>query len=143
VLVAKHVIRMPSASVLVNWVPGWGRWLSSGVDQRLAPSPALLRQLGQSQSGGGDVVGSGVGARVPRPEEGGDWLKTGSARSVVDEGRQRVMAIGLLSGRGRVLFVGVRNHQDAVEDDRDLAVAVQPVHAGQSRDCGLRGDRNG
>ncbi len=29
VLVAKHVIRMPSASVILNWAPGWGRSLGT------------------------------------------------------------------------------------------------------------------
>jgi hypothetical protein len=56
---------------------------------------------------------------------------TGSARSVVEEGRQGVMAVGLLPGRGRVLLVGMRDHEDTVEIDDDLAVGVGGVLAGQ------------
>ena len=77
-------------------------------------------------------VMSSTGLRVSRSEEGGDGL-AGSARAVVDEGRQRVMAVGLLPGRGRVLLVGVRDHEDAVEVDGDLPVGVRGVLAGEEQ----------
>jgi RNA polymerase sigma-70 factor (sigma-E family) len=112
------------------------------ADRRLPPSPALLRQLGEGQLGGGDVVGSGVRACVSRSEEGGDRL-TGSARAVVDESRQRVMPVGLLPGRRCVLLVRMRDHEDAVEVDRDLSVGVRGVLArqrpGPAPDFGPRG----
>jgi hypothetical protein len=47
---------------------------------------------------------------------------------------QRVMAVGLLPGRGRVLLVGVGDHEDAVEVDDDLTVGVRGVPAGQRPD---------
>lgn len=54
-----------------------------------------------------------------------------AVRAVVDEGRQRVMAVGLLPGRGRVLLAGVRDHAAAVEVDRDLSTGVRGVLARQ------------
>lgn len=74
------------------------------------------------------VVGCRVGARVSGSQEGGDGL-TGSARSMVEEGRQRVMAVGLLPSRRRVLLAGVGDHEDAVEIDYHLAVGVRGVLA--------------
>jgi hypothetical protein len=53
---------------------------------------------------------------------------------VVDEGRQGVMAVGLLPGRGCFLLVGVRDHEDAVEVDRDLSIGVRGVLARQQPD---------
>lgn len=41
-----------------------------GADQGPASAPVLLRQLGQGELGGGDVVGGGVAARIARPEQG-------------------------------------------------------------------------
>lgn len=69
----------------------------------------------------------------PRPEEGRDRL-AGSARAVVDEGRQRMVAVGLLPGRGRILLVGVRNHEDSVKIGDDLTVGVRGVLTGQRPD---------
>ncbi len=101
-----------------------------GPDQRPPPAPVALGQLGQGELDGGDVVGGRVRAGVPGAQEGGDG-PAGAARPVVDEGRQRVMAVGLLPGRGRVLLVRMRAHQDAVEVDRDLSVGVGSSVAGQ------------
>jgi hypothetical protein len=74
------------------------------------------------------VIGGRVRARVLRSEEGGDRL-SGFARAMVDERCQGVMAMGLLPGRGRVLLVGVRDHQGTVEVDRDLPAGVRSVFA--------------
>lgn len=49
----------------------------------------------------------------------------------VEEDRQRVMAVGLLPGRGCVFLVGVRDHEDAVEIDDDLTVGVRGILADQ------------
>jgi hypothetical protein len=79
------------------------------------------------------VVGGRVGARVAGSEEGGDRL-SGSAGPMVDEGRKRVVSVGFLPGRGRVLFVGVCAHKDTVEVDGDLTVGVRGVVACQRPD---------
>ncbi|RLV68353.1 hypothetical protein STAN_3877 [Streptomyces sp. CBMAI 2042] len=80
--------------------------------------------MDQRELGGGDVVGCRVEARVSWHEEAGDGL-TGSAWSMVEEGHQRVMGLGVPPGRGRVLLVGVGIHEDTVEIDCDLAVGVE------------------
>lgn len=48
---------------------------------------------------------------------------------MVEKGRQQVMAIGLLQGRGRDLLAGVGDHEDTVEIDYDLAIGVRRVLA--------------
>lgn len=62
---------------------------SRGVaaDQGLPPALVLLRQLGQGEAGGLDVVGGSVRFCVPGPEQSGDGF-VGSAWSVVDEPRR-------------------------------------------------------
>ncbi len=53
-----------------------------GTDQ-CGPSAAVaLGELGQGEPGGGDVVGGGVGSRVPRPQQG-CYRPSGAAASVV------------------------------------------------------------
>ena len=92
-------------------------------------APVLLRQLGQGQTSGGDVVGGGVATRVAGPQQAGDRL-SGSFTAVVDEREQRVVAEGLLPGRGGVFFLGVRQDQHAVDVHDHIVVRVR---------CGLAG----
>ena len=56
----------------------------------------------------------------------------GALRAVVDEGRQRVMAVGLLPGGHGLLLLRVRGHDRRVEIDRDQG-AAQPGAASPAR----------
>lgn len=63
-----------------------------GADQRGPAPPIPLRELGQGDAGGGDVVDGCVAARVPGPQPRGHRL-SGAAAAVVDT-HQRVVAVG-------------------------------------------------
>lgn len=80
------------------------------------------------------VVG-GVRARVPRPKGSGDGF-AGPAWPVVDEGHQRVVAVGLLLGRGGILLVGVGDDQDSVQVHDHLPTGVRCLAAGQRPGAG-------
>src|SRR5690606_14733418 len=101
------------------------------ADEGLPSAPVPLGQLGEGETGGGDVVGGGVRARVFGAEKSGDGF-AGSARPVVDEPHQGVMAMGLLPGRGRVLLVGVGDDQDSVQVHDHLPTSVRCPAAGGS-----------
>lgn len=76
------------------------------------------------------MVGCRVRARVPRAEERGDGF-AGSARTVVDEGQERVVFVGLLPGRGRVLLVRVRDDQHSVQVHGHLSAGIWSPAVGQ------------
>jgi hypothetical protein len=54
VFVAKQVIRMPSASVILNWAPGWGRSLRTisrmplGQPSRTSPASSATQALSRT-----------------------------------------------------------------------------------------------
>lgn len=99
------------------------------TDQRLPPAPVLLGQLGQGQSRSLDVVRDGIGACIPGPQQAHHRF-SGSAPSVVDEAHQRVVAVGLLPGRGGVLLVGVRNDEHPVQVHDHLPAGVRRRNTG-------------
>jgi hypothetical protein len=76
------------------------------------------------------VVGGGVAARVARPQQAGHRLSAAAA-SVIDEPHQRVVAEGLLPCRGRILLVGVRLNEHAVQVHDHLAGGVRGRRTGQ------------
>lgn len=94
------------------------------TDQRLSSTPIPLRQLRQGQLSSGDVVGGGVGACVAGPQQP-DHRLTAATPAVVDEAHQRVMAEGLLPGRGRILLVGVRDYQHPVDVHDHLSAGIR------------------
>ena len=104
-----------------------------GADQRLPSPPQVFGQLGQGELGGGDVVGGGVGAGVAGPQQRGHRL-SGTGLAVVDERDERVMAEGLLPGRGGVLLLGVREDEHAVDVHDHLPVGGRTVRPGQLPD---------
>ncbi len=55
-------------------------------------------------------------------------------RAVVDESHQRMVAVGPLPSRGRVLLVRVRDHQHPVQVDRHPFVRVPRLPVGQAPD---------
>ena len=104
-----------------------------GADQCLPSPPQAFWQLGQGELGGFDVVGGGVGARVAGPQQGGHRLP-GPGLAVVDERDERVMAEGLLPGRGGVLLLGVGEDQHAVDVHDHAAVGGRTARTGQVPD---------
>ena len=103
------------------------------ADQRPPSPPVLLGQLSQGEASGGDVVGGRVRARVAGPKEGCDRF-AGSSRAVVDEAHERVVSVGLLPGRGRVLLVRVSDDQDPVQVHGHLSAGVRSTIVGQFPD---------
>ena len=73
-----------------------------GADQHRAPQVA--GQLRDREPGRLDVVGGGVGARVAGPQHQGQRLPV-PGFAVVGRGGHRVMAEGLLPGRGGLLLL--------------------------------------
>jgi hypothetical protein len=47
---------------------------AAGVSPDQHPAPQVLRQLGEGEPDGADVVGGGVGPGVPRPQHDGQRL---------------------------------------------------------------------
>lgn len=104
-----------------------------GADQRLVSPPQVSGELGQGELGGFDVVGGGVGAGVAGPQQGSHRL-SGPGLAVVDERDERMMAEGLLPGRGGVLLLGVREDEDTVDVHDHAAVGGRAVRPGQLPD---------
>lgn len=92
------------------------------------------------------MVGCGVRARVPVPEQSGDGF-AGPARPVADEPHQRVVTVGSLPGRGGILLVGVGDDQDTVQVHDHLPADVRcPIasqHPGTSAHFRSRGADSG
>ena len=99
-----------------------------GPDQHPFPGPrgGPARQLLERLPQDGDVVGGGVGAGVPGPQQEGEGLP-GPITAVIDEHAQGVEPVALLERRLGVLLVRVRRHQRGVHvhDQR-----VLHAHAG-------------
>ncbi|GGK29188.1 hypothetical protein GCM10011583_71370 [Streptomyces camponoticapitis] len=111
------------------WVPACG----VGADQCLPAPPQVSGELGQGEPSGGDVIARGVGACVAGPQQRGHRL-SGTCLAVVDERDERMMAEGLLPGRGRVLLLGVRKDQHAVDVDDHVTIGGRTARPGQLPD---------
>ena len=98
--------------------------VGAGQQPRARPGTADRSRRGRACSGSAakarsstvDVVGGGVGARVPGPQQTGQRLPAGHL-GTVQEAQQRVEPERLLPGRRSVLLLAVR--------DRDRGVEVQ------------------
>ncbi len=125
--------RQPPASLGEPGDERMGAAAGVGTDQCPA-SAVALRQLGQGESGGDDVIGGAVAACVARPEQADHRLPAATA-SVIDEGHQRMVSEGLLPGRGGVLLLGMGQPQHPVQvhgrlTDPRRARALRPARPG-------------
>ena len=108
-----------------------------GADQHLPAGPGagpVTGQLGERGAGHADVVGGGVGAGVPRPQQDGQRLAA-ALGAVVDERPQRMVAEPALERRRRLLLLRVGGDQGGVHVDdqrrRGVGAVVGGVLAGQ------------
>jgi hypothetical protein len=83
-----------------------------GADQDRCAIPIRVGDLRQCLLGHADVVGGGIGVRVPGPQHPGQRLP-----GVVQPGEQRVIAEPVLEGWRTALFLRMAGHQGGVQVD--------------------------
>jgi len=108
-----------------------------GVLAMVGVGPVARRQGRQGLSQDGDVVSGGVGAGAPGAQQPRQGLTPGDL-GAVQKRQQRVVTVGFLPGRRRLLrVIGV------VDDQGGVDVDVQPpiAHGGGSGGPGRRSGR--
>ena len=104
----------------------WGRRRNHSAPESVAPRDRAGpdgrgRQRLQRPPQHGDVVGGGVGAGVARSQQPGQRFPAGDL-GAVQKHQQRVMAPGLLPGRGRFLLA-----MGVIDGDGGIDIQVQPL----------------
>lgn len=104
-----------------------------GPDQRAPSAPVLLRLLGQGEPGDGDVVGCGVAARVPGPQQGGHGLPS-AAVTVVDKAHTSTPPRSTVTCPPAFGAAALANFQtDSRTSDRAALIAVRALGPAAAR----------